>query len=178
MTDVASTDELVKVTDLAKYEAGDPEFFVRAAEAEVRKYCGWHIAPSRATTGRFPLGQQGLIILRSLFVTDVESVEVGGRILQYPDDYTWEECGVITRRNPSWPRPGDAATVTFAHGYPETPADVAAVVLEVASKASESPGVAATDIVAGPFRVRRSVAAAFAQANKDQLANYRLRSFG
>lgn len=174
---------LVETADLAKFEEGDPEFFVRSAEAAVRKYCGWHIAPSvDVADGRYPVGERGLIVLPSLHVTAVRSVTVCGKELDR-SDYSWDESGVIHRLTTAWPvfsagmgylddfgdYYGDYAgyygvfggypqthyaRVSFTHGYAKTPPDVAAVIFEMASKAIEMPAPSATDIQAGPFRAK------------------------
>lgn len=167
---------LVDFNDLdSKFEAGDQEFFVTAAEAEVRRHCGWHIAPSvTVTNGRFPVGERGLVMLPSLHVTDVASVTVDGRVLD-PDEYDWETCGLITRRCPSWPR-DPYARVSFTHGYAECPADVVAVVFELASSAIELPASPARDVTAGPFRLvlGGAVGLTLDKNQRDRLANYRI----
>lgn len=175
--------DLVKTEDLTKFDDGDPEFFVRAAEREVRKYCGWHIAPSvDVLDGRYQAGERGLIVLPSLHVTAVKSVTVCGKELDR-SEYSWEECGVIHRLTTAWPilsagggylddfgnYYGDyegfyglygghpaapIVQVSFTHGYAETPPDVAAVVFEMASQGVELPSASATDIQAGPFRAK------------------------
>ncbi|MFD7247780.1 hypothetical protein ACFV6Y_38265 [Streptomyces massasporeus] len=167
---------LVDRADLeAKFEAGDPEFFVTAAEAEVRKHCGWHIAPSLTVTdGRYRVGERGLVMLPSLHITEVASVTVDGRVLD-EDEYDWEPCGFITRRLPSWPI-DPYVRVTFTHGYAECPADVAAVVFELASKAIELPASPARDVTAGPFRLTlgTSLGVSLSRDQQNRLASYRI----
>ncbi|QBP29672.1 head-to-tail adaptor [Mycobacterium phage Typha] len=173
--------ELVKVTDLAKLEDGeDAEFFLAAAEAAVRDYCGWHLAPSRTVTERVPLGERGLIVLKTMHLTAVTSVVVNGEELD-PEDYDWEACGVITRTRPSWPNsPRPKATVTFTHGYTDCPPNVAMVVLELASLAKEMPASPAKDVYAGPFRMSlaNQLGNSLNPDQKSRLANYRVTEFG
>lgn len=166
---------LVDHTKLEAFEDGDAEMFLVAAEAEVRRYCGWHIAPSvTVTEGRFPVGERGLVMLPSLHVTDVETVIVDGRELG-PDEYDWEPCGFISRRLPSWPR-DPYARVTFTHGYDQCPADVAHVVFEIASRAIEMPASPARDITAGPFRLTLSGAQGImvSRDQRNRLAPYKI----
>ncbi|OBF77092.1 hypothetical protein [Mycolicibacterium fortuitum] len=167
---------LVDPADLeGKFEAGNPEFFVTAAEAEVRKFCGWHIAPSvTVTNGRYPAGERGLVMLPSLHVTDVASVAVDGHELDQ-HDYDWEPCGLITRRLPSWSC-DPYVTVTWTHGYEVCPADIAAVVFELASSAIELPASPARDVTAGPFRLvlGGAVGLTLDKNQRDRLANYRI----
>ena len=64
---VASNDE-----DIAPFEAGDQNYFLRAAGDAVRRYCGWHIYPNLAFDDvLLNIGRDGLIGLRSRHVTDV-----------------------------------------------------------------------------------------------------------
>lgn len=124
--------------DLAAFKAGSEEFFIRAAAEEVRKYCGWHVAPSRVEENvRRGITRDGVILLNSLYVTDVAAVQVDGRTL-VSSEYSWEECGLIHRTEPSWPR-DDYALVSFTHGYEEAPANIKAVVFELAAAAKERP---------------------------------------
>ena len=167
--------QLVDQNKLELFEEGDPEFFITTAEAAVRKYCGWHIATSLTVTeGRYRAGERGLIMLPSLYVTAVDAVTVDGREL-HEDEYDWEACGFITRRLPSWPS-DPYVRVTFTHGYEECPADVAAVVFELASKAMEMPTSPAKDVTAGPFRLVMGAAVGMTldKAQQDRLASYRI----
>lgn len=174
---------LVQTADLAgKYGAKDAEFYVAAATAEVRRYCGWHIAPSvDVVGGKYPCGERGLIMLLSLHVTGVDSVTVDGRQLD-PGEYSWEECGVVTRLRPSWPR-DPYALVDFTHGHAECPPDVASIVFEVATKAMALPAIPAGkfEAVGGPFRLSLADAvlgSALSPDHKDRLTNYRLQGIG
>ena len=49
-------------TDLAAWQSGTQETFLEMVCAEVRKFCGWHIAPSVCVTDKQCwLGQRGLV---------------------------------------------------------------------------------------------------------------------
>lgn len=170
---------LVQTADLAsKLEAGDADWYVDAATDVVRKYCGWHIAPSlEVIDGRYQCGERGLIMLNSLHVTAVDSVTVDGRQLDH-GEFDWDECGFITRRHTSWPR-DPYALVSFTHGHPECPTDVQAVVFEVASKAMALPAVPAKafEAAGGPFRLSLSGAVlgtSLSDDHKSRLDSYRL----
>jgi hypothetical protein len=108
------------------------------AEALVRAYCGWHIAPSRADVEETLRGDGGApLLLRSLYVTAVASVVDDGTTLALTDDYIWSQNGVI-RRAGYWGT-GDVV-VTYTHGYDEPPAEVTAIVQAVAQRAVNNPG--------------------------------------
>lgn len=145
-------DELLLTTDpdYAAYNSGDPEFLLRSVGATIRNYCGWHLSPSIAVTlTGLPVGSDGILMLPSLFVTDVASVTMQGGPESDPveldaDTYVWYEGGWIEPvRSESWRyfqgsrgMPPMLATVTFTHGYASLPADIKRVAYELAGWAS------------------------------------------
>ena len=127
---------------LSNWQGGDQSTFLEMAAAEVRKYCGWHIAPGvTETSRRLFVGEKGLVMLRSAFVTEITSVTVNYEnpvTLQPYVDYTWQEPRGWFRLHPqsvpwsalvggAW-REDPHCFVTYNHGYTETPPDVKAVV--------------------------------------------------
>lgn len=84
---------------------------VAEAEAEVRAYAGWHIAPNRADTDSFRSYGGPVLLLKSLHVTAVASVTIDGTAIA---DYQWYENGVL-RREAGWPC--GKVEVEFTHGY-------------------------------------------------------------
>lgn len=118
------------------------------AEALVRSYCHWHIAPSRTET--LTLRAEGMtsIMLPSLYVTAVSSITDDGTALVLTTDYRWFEDGIIDRVDAYWGS-GDVV-VAFTHGYAAPPADVTAVVQAVAQRAVSNPGSLVRRQV-GPF---------------------------
>lgn len=148
--------------DWASFQNQDADFYVRAAGAEVRRYCGWHIFPSvTETVSDLRVGSQGIIELPSMHVTAVASVALqvpAGPLIDAvvldPGQYTWFEYGVIESAAASgdgWsgfyygsagyaPAPAGRfglATVTFTHGYAVVPDVVKSVAYELASAALE-----------------------------------------
>lgn len=148
------------------------------AEALVRSYCGWHIAPSRADAVETLRGYGGQpLLLRSLHVTAVTSVVDGGTTLALTDDYVWNANGVIMRVG-YWGT-GDVV-VTYTHGYDEPPADVTAIVQSVAQRAVNNPGSLVRKQV-GPFGdtysqtgFNQSLPIALLDAEKEILDHYRI----
>lgn len=138
------------------------------AQALVRAFCGWHIAPSRTETVTLRGYGQRRIFLPSLYVTDVASVTVEGSAYTVDLDYTWTEQGVLRRLGGWWTADEDIV-VEFTHGYAAPPAEVTGVVQAVALRLIGSPAniaqvgqvryatadtIAATDAAAlGPYRV-------------------------
>lgn len=168
--------------DYASFQAGDDAFFLNAAGREVRKYCGWHLAPSIVETNApRGLGRGGVILLKSLYVTDVSSVVVDGRTLIPPDlpgaEYWWEEAGIIHRTRPSWPRQ-DYALVTFTHGYDDLPADIKAVTFELAIKAKELPAGNVRSIGTAGFQYTLGqLGVTMDDTQRARLADYRVVTF-
>jgi hypothetical protein len=164
--------------DLTLFKSGDEGFFLRSAMREVRRYCNWHIAPSRAETNvRRPVTREGVILLQSLYVTSVESVTVDGRVLT-PDEYTAEECGVIHRNQPSWPR-DDFATVSFTHGYPEAPEDVKLVCFELMATAKDAPSGNLKSMATIGFQYQfGGFGMQMTDDHRSRLASYRVETFG
>lgn len=149
------------------------------AEALVRAYCGWHIAPLREDVEVTVRGDGGsVLMLPSLHVTAVTAVVQDGSTLVADTDYTWSEAGVLT----SYYWGTGPVTVTFSHGYAAPPAEVTAVVQAVAQRALDNPGSRPRDQV-GPFAesfsqvgFNQAPALALLDAEKDILSRYRIPS--
>lgn len=148
------------------------------AEALVRGYCGWHIAPSRedveVTFKDVSYGDA--LLLPSLHVTAVESITEDGTELVDVTDFNWSEGGVLTRYY--WRTA--PVVVTFTHGYAAPPAEVTAVVQAIAQRAVSNPGslVRTQD---GPFSdtfsqtgFNQSLPIALLDAEKEILNRYRI----
>lgn len=125
----------------------DDDARLEQAEAQVRSYCGWHIAPSRTEMVTlypgFPVAD---LLLPSLYVTDVVSVTEAGVEVD-PTMYLWKQNGIICRLY-GWPWGTQGVTVEFTHGYADVPADVTAAVQAVAALGSQGLLRSRT---AGPF---------------------------
>lgn len=119
------------------------------AEALVRAYCGWHIAPSRTVEDAVIRGSgTATILLPSLYVTAVAAINDNDTDLTVEDDYTWSAAGVVTRVG-YWST--DEVVVSYTHGYEEPPAEVTAVVQAIAQRAVNNPGGQASSRSIGPF---------------------------
>ena len=95
---------------------------VRAAADQVRRICGWHIAPEITQTVTLDHDGSRVLHLRSLRVTGVESVrDVSGPEPRDITGWRWSEAGMIEGR---FPRGFRVVEVTFTHGFDEAPADL------------------------------------------------------
>jgi hypothetical protein len=144
------------------------------AEALVRSYCGWHIAPSRTDTYT-PAGTgPGIILLPSLYVTAVSVTRNG--VVQLEDvDFTRYGLAVTLSYWGS-----DDLVIEFDHGYETPPADVTAVVQAIAQRAVDNPSSLVREQV-GPFAytysttgTNQSLPIALTDAERAVLAPYRI----
>jgi hypothetical protein len=166
------------------------------AEAMVRSYCGWHIAPNRDDTLTLDGDGGTVLVLPSLNVTEVLSVTVQGIVLD-PTDYAWSQAGFITRV-PSyanswntgytswsdgewsggwywwWPDAPRSIVVELTHGYDPVPPEVSAVVQAIAGRLVDNPTGLEQQTV-GPFTEKYGGAgSALGSAELGVLSRYRL----
>lgn len=200
-----TTEPLVSSDDAAwqAFQNQDPAWFLAAAGREVRRYCGWHLAGSvTVTLGNLKIGSHGIIMLPTRHLTAVSEVIIqtghddqgatGVRL--DPGDYTWNVGGWITRRGIGGPYLGGYdycpnpiygplsepgwAQVTFTHGYDDLPADIKAVIFELATSTTDTPSGNVTSVSApNGYGVDYSQPPGLA-LNADQkarLSNYRLK---
>lgn len=133
--------------ELAGALVADEDERLLQAEATVRSYCGWHIAPARAETATFPATDSHVLMLDSLNVTDVVSVTENGTTVDVAD-YEWDRRGWLTRISCRWST--GPVVVEFTHGFNTVPADVTAAVQALAQQAISTNGVLTRKTV-GPF---------------------------
>lgn len=110
------------------------------AEAEVRAYCGWRIAPQETVALTLDGPGTRVLLLPSLHVTDVVSVTEDSTTLTPDTDYTWSESGAL-RRSSCWPDQYRVITVEFTHGYETWPLDVQAVIDRLAARSLEGASI-------------------------------------
>lgn len=148
------------------------------AEALVRAYCRWHIAPSRTEAVTLRGYGTRSLMLPSLYVTDVTAISDDGSALVLTTDYRWTTDGIVDRVDAYWGS-GDIV-VDYTHGYDDPPAEVTAVVQAIAQRAISNPG-SLVRTQKGPFAdtysqtgSNQSLPIALLDAEKRVLAPYRL----
>ncbi len=148
--------------------AGVDEGAWAATVAEVRAFCGWHIAPE--VTETLTLDGRGgyLFFLPTLRLVDVVSITNDGTLLEDPE---WSSTGMV--RNPYlWTRKFRAVVAEITHGYEEWPAELLAVMTEMASTGtSEYAGVKA--VTSGPHQVTFETTSV-SSASREVLGRYQL----
>lgn len=110
--------------------------YLKAAEAAVRSYCGWHIAPVIEEDLILDGTGTGTVFVKSLHLVDVTAAENDGTVLD-PLTLEWSESGFV-RIDGLWTDKLRAVTLTVEHGFEEVP-DVAEIVRAVAARATASP---------------------------------------
>ena len=124
---------IFSASELAAYLSGDPQMALDAALAEVRRYCGWHIAPSRREfLAAYPDGADTMLV-PSLRVSALHAATRDGETID-PQGWDCRENGVVK----GGPRTGKVV-MDVTHGFDELPGDVAAIVLAVAARSQLAP---------------------------------------
>lgn len=160
--------------DLAVTLTATEDDRLEQAEAMVRGYCGWHIAPSRTETVTLYPDGSGQMALPSLYVTGVASVTETGYPALLSTDYRWYPHGEILRIQPwYWNTRTGGVDVTFTHGYQDPPADVTAVVQALAQRlVANTAGLKSKTV--GPFSETYSTE--LLSLEKATLSRYRIPS--
>lgn len=125
-----------------------PAFWVKAGQAAVRRFCGWHVAPSITETVKVDSYGGRVLMLRTKHLTELVSVLING--VDVIDQVRWSESGILTLRGGCWPNEVGAVEVTLSHGYDldEVP-DVAALIASIGKRAASQPGAVASQSVNG-----------------------------
>lgn len=130
-----------------------PDLFVGvdpAAQAFIRRYCGWHIAPNVTEQVTLKAAGGSLVMLPTLHLTGVAEVTSGGAPVTVSGDdwWVWGELRLAGR----WVRRGTRVSASITHGYDECPADVQQVAQRVAQSATVPVGASAQS--AGPYTIK------------------------
>jgi hypothetical protein len=180
--------------DWAAFQTNDPDWNMRLAGREIRKYCSWHIYPNLVRTVRnIPVGSHGIMQLPSLMVTDVASVAIqscdGTLTVLDTDRYNWFDYGVIQPIGWDWygsyygwdwsylpVYQFGLATVTFSSGYEIAPEDVTAVAYELVTTTMEVSAGNVKDIQTPGFKleVTQPYGATLNTDQRNRLSPYRL----
>jgi hypothetical protein len=134
---------LATIDDLTRYLSGDQSQALDAADAMVRKYCGWHIAGPQTDTVTLPdWWSSNKLLLPTLNLTSVTSITVDGTDIDLSTVYV-DPAGWIVWLDtcPIWTQVSQGnAVVVMTHGYTTPPADVVQVVAALAARGINSAG--------------------------------------
>ncbi len=170
---MAKYDDIISAADTI-----DQTWWMRAAQAAVRHYCGWHISPQVTETLTVDAYGGRSLALPSKHVTAISSIVIGSD--DVTSDVVWSEAGTVVLTSGVWPDLPGSVKVTITHGWDadEVP-DVAAMILSVAKRARTNPGSISAQSVNGAsvnFATSSGVplGVPLMQAEMDALAPYRL----
>lgn len=135
-----------------KIAADDPRVqpLLDGAEAAVRRYCGWHIAPVTTQTIKLDGPGGSLLSLPTLRLVDITALSEVGNDLDV-DELEWSEKGMIRRRSGCWTDRFRGLVITMEHGF-DSADDVKQIIQQVVANAIASP-LGATSESAGALSV-------------------------
>lgn len=129
----------------------DPQWWVKAAQGSVRRFCGWHVAPSFTEVLRCDGYGGRMLTLPSKHVTELVRVVADGVDVTDRVGERWSESGTVELpRGFCWPDSPGSVRVTVTHGWPvdEVP-EIAGLLATVAKRARSQPGVVQSQSVNG-----------------------------
>lgn len=172
---MATTPDII--TDPGSFTA-DASYWLSAAQAAVRRECGWHVAPVITRTVRLNGFGGTRLMLPTLHVTDISSFRIAGA--EHVQDIAYGSNGLVRLLHglllPDMPGSID---VTMTDGYPaEEVPDVIAVMLAAAKRGGMASGIVKTQSVNGSTVTYLSgsepLGIPLFESEKRTLAKYRL----
>lgn len=157
------------IADPSAFE-DDTEFRLKAAQAAIRRECGWHVMPNAALTGTLNTRGGTVIRLPARHVTSIESLtDRDGNKLAYAYD---PETGLVESLSGDFPVGIAAIHYSIHAGYDDAP-DVQQVLISAAKRAGMSPvGLVTSQSTNGSSASFDVVS--LMQEEKDRLKPYRL----
>ena len=157
------------ITDPSGFDA-DGEFWLKAAQAAIRRECGWHVMPNAALSGVINSRGGTVIRLPARHVTSIESLtDRDGNKLAYAYD---PETGLVESLSGGFPVGVAAIRYEIHAGYNDAP-DVQQVLISAAKRAGMSPiGLVTSQSANGSSASYDAVS--LMQAEKDKLKPYKL----
>ena len=123
------------ITDPASFNA-DAAFWIHAAQAAIRRYCGWHVTPNVRLTGSLNTRGGTVLHLPARHVTTVNSLTSRDGT---PLVYAYEpESGLVELLNGVLPVGIAAVSYDIEAGYDDCP-DVQGVLINAAKRAASAP---------------------------------------
>lgn len=157
------------IADPSAFE-DDATFRLRAAQAAIRRECGWHVMPNAALSGVINSRGGTVIRLPARHVTSIESLtDRDGNKLAYAYD---PETGLVESLSGGFPAGVAAIRYEIHAGYNEAP-DVQQVLISAAKRAGMSPiGLVTSQSTNGSSASFDVVS--LMQEERDKLKPYRL----
>ncbi len=157
------------IADPSAFE-DDAAFRLKAAQAAIRRECGWHVMPNVALSGVINSRGGTVIRLPARHVTSIESLtDRDGNKLAYAYD---PETGLVESLSGGFPAGVAAIRYEIHGGYDDAP-DVQQVLISAAKRAGMSPlGLVTSQSTNGSSASFDAVT--LMQAEKDKLKPYKL----
>lgn len=157
------------IADPSAFE-DDAAFRLKAAQAAIRRECGWHVMPNAPLSGVINTRGGSVIRLPARHVTSIESLtDRQGNKLAYAYD---PETGLVESLSGGFPAGIAAIHYTIHAGYDDAP-DVQSVLISAAKRAGMSPlGLITSQSTNGSSASFDVVS--LMQAEKDKLKPYKL----
>lgn len=157
------------IADPSAFE-DDAAFRLKAAQAAIRRECGWHVMPNTALSGVINTRGGSVIRLPARHVTSIESLtDRDGNKLAYAYD---PETGLVESLSGGFPAGIAAIRYEIHAGYDDAP-DVQSVLSSAAKRAGMSPiGLVTSQSTNGSSASFDVVS--LMQDEKDKLKPYRL----
>lgn len=157
------------IADPSAFE-DDAAFRLKAAQAAIRRECGWHVMPNTALSGVINTRGGSVIRLPARHVTSIESLtDRDGNKLAYAYD---PETGLVESLSGGFPAGIAAIHYEIHAGYDDAP-DVQSVLVNAAKRAGMSPvGLVTSQSTNGSSASFDVVS--LMQAEKDKLRPYKL----
>lgn len=145
--------------------AGVDEAAWLATVADVRAFCGWHIAPEVTETLTLDGPGAPILVLPTLRVVDLTSISDDGSVVTDPE---WSATGMVRRY--CWTHKFRGIEATLTHGFEEWPAELLAVMTELAGASASLAGV--KTVAAGSHQV--TFESSMRPSQRDVLGRYQL----
>lgn len=157
------------IADPSAFE-DDAEFRLKAAQAAIRRECGWHVMPNVALSGVINSRGGTVIRLPARHVTSIESLtDRDGNELAYAYD---PDTGLVESMSGGFPAGIAAIRYKIHAGYDDAP-DVQSVLISAAKRAGMSPvGLVKSQSTNGSSASYDVLS--LMQEEKDKLKPYRL----
>ena len=157
------------IADPSAFE-DDAEFRLKAAQAAIRRECGWHVMPNAALSGVINSRGGTVIRLPARHVTSIESLtDRDGNKLAYAYD---PDTGLVESLSGGFPAGIAAIRYEIHAGYDVAP-DVQQVLISAAKRAGMSPVGLVTSQATNGSSASFDVVSLM-QEEKDKLKPYRL----
>lgn len=125
----------------------DAQYWMRAGEAAIRAYCGWHVCPVVTETLTLDTSRQRFVKLPSMRVLDVGKVEYLGR--DVTGSMSWSEAGLLKWKNKflTFDDEYRGLKITLTHGYElgEVP-QIVSLIATVGRRAADQKTVASQSV--------------------------------